>query len=101
MNPSQELQEIESLAKTLMERARSLREQMGAEEPTTEVQSLGRRLRLLRARKGWTQERLAEESGLSVNGIIKIESGSTAKPRTRTLVKLAEALYVGLDELEP
>lgn len=100
MDIRQELYEIESLARALNERARDLRQKVSGEPEAEENISLGLRLRRLRALRGWTQERLAEESGISVNGIIKIENGSTTKPRINTITKLANALGIGLDELE-
>ena len=100
MELRQQLQEIEELAKTLSNRAHELRRQMGDEEPVVEAQSLGHRLRRLRARKGWTQERLAMEAGVSVNGLIKIEHDETTKPRATTINRLARALEVDDSELE-
>lgn len=93
-----ELQECESLASQLQTRIRELRQQLG-EEPAAEV-SFGRRLRSLRARHGWTQQRLAEESGLSVNGVIKLENDQTARPRDITLHRLAQALGIDVGELD-
>lgn len=97
MDPRQELREIEGLASELNERARKLRQQLNG-DPVVEGKTLGHRVRLLRARKGWTQERLAEESGLSVNAIIKIESDKTTRPRVNTIRQLTQAL--GVDEYE-
>jgi len=51
----------------------------------------------LRKSKGWTQEFLAEESGLSVRTIQRLEAGDDASLETLRLV--AEALNVSINEL--
>jgi len=53
----------------------------------------------LRKQKGWSQERLATESGISYNTLIKLERGGIVNPKIETVIKLADALNVGLDEL--
>lgn len=53
----------------------------------------------LRKQKGWSQEKLAAESGVSYNTIIKLERGRIRNPKIETMVKLAEALEVSLDTL--
>ncbi len=53
----------------------------------------------LRKGKGWSQERLAVESSISYNTIIKIERGGIKNPKIETVIKLAKALNVTLDEL--
>ena len=57
-----------------------------------------RRLREQRARKGLSQEELAEQAGLSLRTIQRIENGETA-PRGDTLKRIAAALKVSPDEL--
>jgi transcriptional regulator with XRE-family HTH domain len=52
-----------------------------------------------RKQKKWSQEKLAVESGISYNTIIKIERGGIKNPRIETVVKLADALEVSLDRL--
>jgi len=44
---------------------------------------------------------LAEESGVSAKTIRDIEQGRVARPRERTLFKLAVALDVSVDEIDP
>lgn len=58
-----------------------------------------RNLKKLRNKKGWSQERLAREAGISYNTLIKIERGGIKNPRLETLIKLAKALGVSLDKL--
>ena len=53
----------------------------------------------LRKDKGWSQEKLAVESGISYNTIIKIERGGIKNPKIETVIKLAGALSVSLDKL--
>jgi len=53
----------------------------------------------IRKEKGWSQEKLAVESGVSYNTIIKIERGGIKNPKIGTTIKLAKALKVTIDEL--
>lgn len=53
----------------------------------------------LRKQKAWSQERLAVESGISYNTIIKIERGGIQNPKIETVIKLANALGVSIDKL--
>lgn len=59
----------------------------------------GRRLKQLRKKAGWSQQKLAEEAGLSYNVITKIEQGAAKNPNIQTMVKLADAFGISLDEL--
>jgi len=60
---------------------------------------LGKRVKEYRRQKGLTQQKLAEKTGLSFNTITKIEQGIGDSPTLKTLLKLSEALEIGLDEL--
>jgi transcriptional regulator with XRE-family HTH domain len=53
----------------------------------------------LRKQKGWSQEKLAVESGVSYNTIIKIEKNRIEDPRISTVIKFAKALNVKTDDL--
>jgi len=53
----------------------------------------------LRKQKGWTQEKLARESDISYNTLIKLERKGIKNPKIETVIKLANALEVSLDEL--
>lgn len=58
------------------------------------------RLRKVRTEKGFSQEKLAEETGLSTRMIQKLERVSPAvNPRLTTLLALAEALEVDPSDL--
>ena len=56
-------------------------------------------LKKLRNKKGWTQEKLAREAGISYITLVKIERGNIENPKLQTLVKLARTLGVSLDKL--
>lgn len=60
--------------------------------------NLGSRIKQLRNQRALSQEALAEESGLSLRTIQRIENGSS-NPTGDTLKKLAQALNVSPDEL--
>lgn len=60
---------------------------------------LDKKLKALRKEKGWSQQKLAEKAGLSINAVTKIEQGLAESPTLKTLVKLVDALGVSLDEL--
>ena len=53
----------------------------------------------LREAKGWSREKLAVESGVSYNTIVKIEYGGIENPKIETVIKLAKALGVNIDTL--
>ena len=57
------------------------------------------RLRQLRKKIGWSQQKLAEKAGLSYNVITKIEQGVAKRPTIQTMMKLADAFGISLDEL--
>ena len=60
--------------------------------------NLGKRVKEIRAKRGLSQEQLAEASGLSLRTIQRIENGETL-PRGDTLVRLAGSLKISPDEL--
>lgn len=53
----------------------------------------------LRKQKGWSQEKLAVESGVSYNTITKIEKNRIEDPRISTVIKFAKALNIKIDGL--
>jgi len=63
-----------------------------------EMAAFGRELRRLRTDKGWSLQRMATESGISVAGIQKIERGTT-NPSLQTALSLSEALGQPLPDL--
>ncbi|MBU0580553.1 MAG: helix-turn-helix transcriptional regulator [Candidatus Omnitrophica bacterium] len=60
---------------------------------------IANRLKELRKRCGWSQQKLAEKAGLSYNTITKIEQGAATKPTIQTMIKIADAFQISIDEL--
>lgn len=60
---------------------------------------IGNNLRKLRKKKRFSQEKLARLADISLNTLTKIESGFAKKPTIQTVVKLAKALEVNIEEL--
>lgn len=60
--------------------------------------SIGNRIKEMRCAKGWTQAKLAEESGVEPSNISHIERAAT-KLSLPTMVSIANALGVTLDEI--
>jgi transcriptional regulator with XRE-family HTH domain len=61
--------------------------------------SLGEGIKKIRQQKGLSQEKLARLTDISLNTLTKIESGFTKSPSFQTVMKIANALGVSLDEL--
>ena len=59
---------------------------------------LAQRIRVLRNRKGYSQEELSEKTGLSLRTIQRVENGET-EPRGDTLKRLAIVFEVSPDEI--
>ena len=62
------------------------------------VQLLGRNVRLLRDKRGVSQEKLALEAGMKRSYLSDLERG-TRSPSVRALERLASALHVPPDHL--
>lgn len=62
------------------------------------AQAIGSRVREHRQARGWTLEQLVEHAGISRRMLINVEQAS-ANPSISTLLKLSEALGVGLPAL--
>lgn len=58
----------------------------------------GRNVRAARLERGWTQEDLADKTGLAVVQVSRIERG-TREVRLTTVVRLLKALDVSSDSL--
>ncbi|MBY0370044.1 helix-turn-helix transcriptional regulator [bacterium] len=65
---------------------------------TDVFQGFGRRVQQLRKARGWSQDRLAEAIGKTVNTVSNIERGVNST-RLQTLVQLAEVFGVSVAEL--
>ena len=57
------------------------------------------KVKKFRNKKGWSQERLSREADISYQTLIKIEQNRVKNPKLQTLIKIANALDVTLDEL--
>ncbi|MBU1923677.1 MAG: helix-turn-helix domain-containing protein [Candidatus Omnitrophica bacterium] len=53
----------------------------------------------IRKEKGFTQESLARKADISFHTLVKIESGGIKNPRIETVMKLADALSITIDDL--
>jgi len=60
---------------------------------------LSKRIKSLRKKTRWSQQKLAEKAGLSYNAITKIEQGAAKQPTIQTIVKIADAFGISLDDL--
>lgn len=56
-------------------------------------------LKRLRDKKGYSLEKVARLSDLSLNTIVKIENKANQNPTIETLIKVAKALEVEVDDL--
>ena len=60
---------------------------------------ISKRLKELRKERDWTQQELAQKANLSFNAVTKIEQGAAKHPTLKTLIKLADAFGIGIDDL--
>ena len=60
---------------------------------------LAQTIRKLRLKKGLSQEKLARLADISNATLVKIESVVAKEPTITTVVKIADALEVSIDEL--
>jgi transcriptional regulator with XRE-family HTH domain len=67
--------------------------------PSRELPPIGERLKRLREESGLTQRELADRAELTLSLVTKIEQGVNRNLRMQTLVALADALDITLDEL--
>jgi len=66
--------------------------------PPPAAKSLARRIRLLRTKRGWSQERLAEEAGIHRVYLAGIELAQR-NPSLKNLENIAKALGIPLPKL--
>jgi len=59
----------------------------------------GRRLYKLRIKKGWTQERLAEEADIAVRHVQRLEGKNPSPVKIDTIEKLAKAFKISCSRL--
>jgi transcriptional regulator with XRE-family HTH domain len=60
---------------------------------------IGKKTRDLRVKRGISQDRLSKLADLSLNTIVKVESGSNPNPTIVTLLKIATSLNVEVNDL--
>jgi len=60
---------------------------------------LAENIKKYRDKLGLTQEALARKADISYNTVIKLETNGIKDPRISTIIKLAHALNVSIDEL--
>lgn len=56
-------------------------------------------IKKFRVKNNWSQQKLAEKAGLSYTAITKIEQGVAKNPRMETLIQIADAFKISIDEL--
>ncbi len=61
--------------------------------------SIAENLKRIRKEKNYSLEKVSKLADLSLNTIAKIESGVNTNPTIDTLLKIASALEVGVDDL--
>ena len=61
--------------------------------------TIGHNIRALRSKRGISQDRLSKMADLSLNTIVKIESGKNKNPTITTLAKITKSLDVMVDGL--
>ena len=60
---------------------------------------IGANIKNIRGKKGISQDRLSKLADLSLNTIVKIESGKNSNPTINTLNRIAKSLNVRIDDL--
>lgn len=68
-------------------------------ENTTPNNKISANIKKLRAEREYSLEKIARLSDLSLNTVVKIESGANKNPTIETLTKIANALDVKIDDL--
>ena len=97
-NRVQEAHEIRRELLELAERVMVLAEEEGAEPSALLSSSPGERFVEARSRLGLSQADVSEQSGVSVNAIVKFEKGHT-NPRMKTLMALADTVQLPWESL--
>lgn len=60
---------------------------------------IGDKIKILRAKRGLTQDALARKCDIPYTTLTKIEANVITKPSIQTVVKIAAGLDVSIDEL--
>ena len=60
---------------------------------------INKNLKRIRQEKKISQDRLSKLADLSLNTVVTVESGANSNPTIETLMKIANALGVSIDDL--
>ncbi len=60
---------------------------------------ISKNIKNLRLKRGISQDRLSKLADLSLNTVVKVESGRNPNPTIGTLLKIARSLDVKVDDL--
>lgn len=60
---------------------------------------LSENIKKLRKKKELSQDKLTKMADITLTTLVKLESGANDNPTIKTLMKIADALEVSLDEL--
>jgi transcriptional regulator with XRE-family HTH domain len=60
---------------------------------------LGKKIKEFRGKLNLSQDQLAKKANIPFSTLVKIESGYTPNPSIETLIKIADAFNVSIDEL--
>ena len=66
---------------------------------TASNNKIAENLKRHRDKKGYSLEKVARLSDLSLNTIVKIENGVNQNPTIETLIKISKALEIEVDDL--
>lgn len=72
-----------------------MKEESNEKQPS----KIGENIKKHRQTKGISQDRLSKLADLSLNTIVNVESGANPNPTIDTLIKIAKALSIGVDDL--
>ena len=61
--------------------------------------NLGKRIKELRSKIKISQDQLSKKANIPFSTLVKIEAGYTPNPSMETLIKIADAFGISLDEL--
>ena len=61
--------------------------------------NLSKRLKELRKKYKITQDKLSKKADIPFSTLAKIEAGYTSNPSMETLIRIADAFSIGVDEL--
>ena len=60
---------------------------------------ISKNVKELRKKTGLSQDQMARKANMPLSTYLKVENGVTPNPSIQTLLKIAEALEISLDEL--